>query len=104
MSQNRTLIGTISVVKRPYKVRIEIRKSSDGYSTTVVLSNAEKYLSKIANKLKNAGYKYSINKDQYGYIHIHIPGLKYYDVIFVRKLVEDMLSTKGEEDLAVYAN
>jgi len=104
MSQSRTLIGTVSVVKRPYKARIEIRKTSNGYSSTIILlNNTEKYLSKIVKKLINAGYSYDVSRDQFGYIHINIPNLKYYDVMFVRKIVEDILSTKGE-DLAVYTN
>jgi len=104
MSQSRTLIGVVPIVKRPYKARIEVRKSSDGYSATIVLSNAEKYLSKIVNKLKNAGYKCSINRDQYNYMRIHIPNLKYYDVVYIRKLVEDVLSTKEGEELALCTN
>jgi len=104
---NRTLIGVVAVVKRPYKARIEIRKTSDGYSVTIVLpNNAEKHLSKIADRLGRLGYMYSVDRDQYGYVRIHMPRLKYYDVMFIRKLVEDAVSSppRGEEELAVCAS
>jgi len=98
----RTLIGVMSVVKRPYKIRIEVRRSSDGYSTTIVVpSSAEKYLPKIEAKLRNAGYRYTVSTDHYGFTHIHLPGLRFYDVLYVRKLVEDALSIQKEEAVAV---
>lgn len=88
-----TLVGMKTIVKRPYKVNIEVRQSADGFAVTIV-SRSTRAVSLVSSVLKKYGYKYAVYFDSYGFIRLHVRGLTYDEVAFIEKAVYDGISKK----------
>ena len=92
-----TLIGVKSVVKRPYKVNIEVRLTSSGFAVTIV-ARGTRALSAISKALRENGYKYAVYIDSYGFVRLHVRGLTLDEVAFIEKIVHENISKKTSRD------
>ena len=87
-----TLVGVKRIVKRPYKVNIEVRLASDGFAVTIV-ARGTKPLANISRILRKYGYKYAVYIDSYGFVRLHIRNLTISDVALIEKIAYEGLST-----------
>jgi hypothetical protein len=92
------LVDTINVVKRPHKIRIEIR-THDNVSYTVTLATNSTYaVIPVVSKLRRDGYKYSaVYVDRYGYMRIIYKNLSWNDVMHIRSVAERYIAGRKSD-------
>jgi len=85
-----TLVAVESIVVRPYKVRVEVRRTrSNRYSVTIV--GLPRVIEHLANQLRESGYNCIMYLDAYGYGRIHIPNLLPHSIPRIHDIVRGVL-------------
>lgn len=97
-----TLIGIKTISSRPYKINIEVRLSTSGYSVTIVSRDA-KVLTGVAQRLRESDYRYAVYVDDYGFIRLHLRNLGLQDVAYIEKIVRETASKRKHIEESVFA-
>ena len=86
------LVDTINVVRRPYKVRLEIRTYDRVKYTVTIASNASRPMNQIVRELREMGYREdSAYVDRYGYLRVVYKNLSWNDIMVMRSVAESVM-------------
>jgi len=86
------MIKMLTFVKRPYKVRMEIRSHDKEKYTVTFDSKDSKPLNAIFRELKEMGYKEDqIYVDKYGYLRIVFKNMSWNDIMNFRSVADSVV-------------
>ena len=90
-----TFLYSEKIVKRPYKIVLEVRKSNDGYSVTLV-SRDTRAIGPVARALKNRGYQYIVYIDKYQHVRLHLRKLNSSEIEEIKDVAREYIGKKSE--------
>jgi len=93
------LVGSERIVRRPFKLRVEVRTASGGRYTVTLVAGSSRLANVAVRALEEAGYKGAVPVvDRYGYLRVVYRGLEEGDVAAIKDVLRAALLTMGRRE------